>query len=166
MTHIFLRDLRPLNNILEIFSKIYQNNSSIKSKYYRICDRYGTITVLIVKCVIGGYVMCGVFYAAPFGIASIIMRKALPPLSLYLPGDRLLIISTICNYAMFYPLASCPIACDLAMCIVLINNLMLARILIKEVEELQFGLENPAFNCGDVRKKLVNIILLHRSYNG
>lgn len=139
-------------------------------KNYNLCETSARYSRLLMKIVPFAFASASFLYIIPAYIKFINSGSYTPSYGLYLPGldGRKPLESVILEiYNLMAPLLATLtlIPFDVLIYIVLINLTMLSFIITGEIDEFENILQNGNSNERDIKRRLLQIILMHKLYN-
>lgn len=169
LKYIFVPRLKPLIEICDTISEVYQKNSKFTMKYYGLCHRYADLTSRMIKVVIFAYFIVIALYTSPYIVAYFGPIRVIPCMGLFrgsgeMNSERFAMLLSY-QYSVLISCYLVLVAIDLLIIVVFVNLPMLSDIIIGQLGELNDELLKGKESLQMVRKRFQQVVMMHNEYN-
>lgn len=141
------------------------------SRYYnlQLCRKYADRSETIIKIIRIGYTVLIVALAILCFVVYFYTGQIIPPLCVYYPvvddssliGQCILVALNLVVYAVGLLIA---MAIDSLVSVIFLNMGLVSSIIVNHLNELRNALLDPERSKHEIRKRLINIIFMHKKY--
>lgn len=162
-------DLEPLVDILKHFEEIYKKNANEYDRDYDLCKKYAKISRYIVIGIPGFLYSIAVLYISAAYYDGFVTGKVTPPTHVYLPfmdlGQFGVILTNLLGSIAIIGAGIPFLPFEILSYVVFANVSLSSTVIRRDLSDLKVVLDNLETTHQEVKRRLLEIIKSHRTYN-
>lgn len=162
-------DLEPLVGIMKHFETIYKKNSNKNNRDYDLCERYAKISRYIVIGIPGFLYAIGFLNVSASYFDGWMSGNMTPPTHVYYPlmefGKVGVLLTNLLGSIAILGFGIPYLPFEILCYIVFANVTLCSTMIRRDLDDLKVVLDNPEAIQQEIKRRLLEIIKSHRTYN-